>query len=98
MAISHKKSDDIICKGYLNLLLWKEKLLLCHVMVPYIFTQSVSAHACKCAHMNANAVISYVSALMVRSFALAIFKNPTQLLTSCSAHSKLSTNIKYVFI
>lgn len=31
-AFSDKKSDHIICQGYLNLLLWKGKLLLCHLM------------------------------------------------------------------
>lgn len=58
----------------------------------------VCAPAYKCAHMNANAVMSCVPALMVRSFALAILKNLTQLSMSCNAHSRLSTNIKYVFI
>lgn len=101
IAFSGKKSDHIFCQGYLNLLLWKGKLFLCHLMVAiYLYSVGVCvcAHAYKCAHMNANAVMSCIHALMVRSFALAILKNLTQLSMSCNAHSRLSTNIKYVFI
>lgn len=68
IAISGKKSDHIICQGYLNLLLWKGKLLHCH-LIAAIYSFSVGV--CKCAHMNANAM-SCVPALMVRSFALAL--------------------------
>lgn len=32
IAFSDKKSDPIICQGHLNLLLWKGKLLLCHLI------------------------------------------------------------------
>lgn len=58
----------------------------------------VCPRACKWAHVNANASMSCFPALMVRSFALAILKNLTQLSMSCSTHSRLSTIIKYIFI
>lgn len=52
IAFSDKKSDHIICQGYLNLLLWKGKLLLCHLIAP-IYSYSgvcagMQAWACVC--------------------------------------------------
>lgn len=48
IAFSGKKSDHIFCQGYLNLLLWKKKLFLCHLMVA-IYLYSVGV--CVCVHM-----------------------------------------------